>query len=1081
MDSPAFITKVLLPQRRADTLRRPRLVDFLHQHIDRRLVLVCAPAGYGKTTLLVDFAHDVAIPVCWYALGPADADIRVFLEYLIAAIRERFPDFGRQTEAVLRGTADLSKELSAVIGTLVSEMHAAIPEYFILALDDFHTVDSSEQVNTALDLLIYHLPENCHIIVSSRAIPRLTLSRLAAHRQVAGLGNSDLRFTAEEVKRLLSENYKVLLPAKTAEALAVESEGWIAGIILTTHTMWQGLLESIIRAKGAGGEVFDYLASEVFAQQPEDVQRFLLGSSVLEQLHPQLCAELLADEDAAAKLLYLEEANLFITQLDGADGWYRYHQLFKAFLESKLRAEQPDWHASLQRRAAALAAARSAWDEAITHYGRGGDYESAANLIIACAGEMIDTGKLPTLARWIDALPAGVIAARPQLLLVRARLCFKSGEPDRGLELLNQAYGHFAAKGDRLNSAQVLALRSFGLTVKGRYNEAVEDCQRALVLAGADDASLAADVHRNLGICHGMQGRFKESIAALGEALRLQRAGGDQYGVATLHQSLGYTCARLGDVPRARFHHEQALAIWRRLGDAGALGQTLNSLGVLQFYDGEYEAALATLTEALAKAREGNYLRIEAAVLADIGDVQRTRRHYGEAIEHYERGLEIARRIEEGYLVGYALNALGDTYARMGEFRRADRLIRQGILQAEERESPYERGMYETSLGMLRCDQGEPAKGLRSMVRACELLRQSGANRELTRALIGRARALHLLGRSREALAQLQSALTLGAEIEYEQFLVRDGKRNEALLAAARDHGIADRRLVAVLQALSAAEDQPSPPAETTALRAVASPRLAPLQALALGQARVLRDGKEITRSGWASDKVRELFFFLLAHPYSLHKDQIVESLWPDLPPGSYNSTFHSTMYRLRRALQGDYIVQREGRYRLSAEMDCYYDVAEFERLLDEADRLPQDSAEVGALYRRALAIYRGPFLNECNAEWSEARGRQLAAKLLSALTRLATWVAARGEYGAAIEICGQVLAEDNFRDEVHYLLLKCYVAVGDAAAGLRHYRRYVMFLRDELGVDPPPKVRAIYEQIMKGERRTTGPRPVTR
>ena len=381
--SPPFVTKVLLPQRRADTLRRPRLTDFLHQHIDRRLILVCAPAGYGKTTLLVDFAHDVDIPVCWYTLGPGDADVRVFLEYLIAAIRQRFPDFGAQTEAVLRGAADVTKELSAVVGALVSEMHAAIPEYFILALDDFHTVDGSEQVNGVLDLLLYHLPENCHIVLASRSIPRVTLSRLAAHRQVAGLGNSDLRFTAEEIMRLLSENYKVLLPAKTAEALATESEGWITGIILSTHTMWQGLFESIIRAKGAGGEVFDYLASEVFAQQPEDVQRFLLGSSVLEQLHPQLCADLLGAEDAAAKLVYVEEANLFITRLAGTDEWYRYHQLFKTFLESKLREEQPEWHASLQRRAGSLAVARFAWDEAIAHYGRGGDYESAAGLIIA--------------------------------------------------------------------------------------------------------------------------------------------------------------------------------------------------------------------------------------------------------------------------------------------------------------------------------------------------------------------------------------------------------------------------------------------------------------------------------------------------------------------------------------------------------------------------------------------------------------------------------------------------------------------------------------------------------------------------
>ncbi len=247
-----YLTKVRLPQRRPDVLRRGRLVDFLHQSVDQRLILVCAAAGYGKTTLLVDFAHDAGLPMCWYTLDPSDADPRTFFDYLILALRQRFLQFGRQTEALLNSLPDVTRDANSIVASLVNEIQTDIPDYFLLVLDDFHSVDGNEAVNSALDLLIYYLPDNCHLVVSSRTLPSLSFARLAAQRQVAGVGTADLRFTTEELSRLLRDNYKLALPAKKAEEMIDVSEGWITGILLTTHTLWMGLVESIVRAKGAG-------------------------------------------------------------------------------------------------------------------------------------------------------------------------------------------------------------------------------------------------------------------------------------------------------------------------------------------------------------------------------------------------------------------------------------------------------------------------------------------------------------------------------------------------------------------------------------------------------------------------------------------------------------------------------------------------------------------------------------------------------------------------------------------------------------------------------------------------------------
>jgi hypothetical protein len=185
-----MITKVLLPRKQPGLLHRQRLVDFIHEHIDRKLVLVSASAGYGKTSLLVDFAHDTDLPVCWYSVDKADRDPRVFLEYLMASIRQQFPDFGPRTESALTTMAKTNGQLKTLISTLVNDIHD-VPDYFALIIDDYHFVDESQEVNPLVDDLLRYLPENCHLVISSRTLPHLIFSRLIAHQEGrAGRGAS---------------------------------------------------------------------------------------------------------------------------------------------------------------------------------------------------------------------------------------------------------------------------------------------------------------------------------------------------------------------------------------------------------------------------------------------------------------------------------------------------------------------------------------------------------------------------------------------------------------------------------------------------------------------------------------------------------------------------------------------------------------------------------------------------------------------------------------------------------------------------------------------------------------------------
>jgi ATP/maltotriose-dependent transcriptional regulator MalT len=428
--SPLILTKVLLPKKRPDLLRRQRLVDFLHSYIERKLILVSASAGYGKTSLLIDYAHDTPLPVCWYSIDKADRDPQVFLEYLIASIQQRFPHFGEQSHLLAGGV--FTGESDPIVGALVNEMVQSILGYFVLMLDDYHLVDDSEPINAILDRLLHYLPEHCHIILSSRSLPtKLTLTALTARQEIAGLGVNDLRFTAQEIQALVEQNYGTRLSDQEAKELAQESEGWIVGILLTRHTLWRGLFEGLIRTQEAEGQVFNYLANEVFAQQSEEVQHFLTRTSILGQMSPELCDRLLGINNSQAILELLERRNLFITRVDwpaptgaprlstdagqsveGEEPWYRYHHLFQKFLDTRLRWEEAEQHAALHLQAAMLMETREVWGEAIRHYVEAGAYEQAAQTIERVAQE--------TLELWCNYASRCTSPFNPRLIILQA-------------------------------------------------------------------------------------------------------------------------------------------------------------------------------------------------------------------------------------------------------------------------------------------------------------------------------------------------------------------------------------------------------------------------------------------------------------------------------------------------------------------------------------------------------------------------------------------------------------------------------------------------------------------------------------
>ncbi|MGQ9599543.1 MAG: tetratricopeptide repeat protein [Anaerolineae bacterium] len=1062
---PLIMTKIRIPRRRSDLLPRRRLVDFIHAHLDRRLILISAPAGYGKTTLLTDFAHETDLPVCWFTLDPFDRDLRVFLEHLMATLAQRFPAFGARTRAFLQNVPDPGQNLYPLVATLVQEIYATIPEYFVLVLDDHHTVEEQEQISEFLALLLTYADENCHLILASRTLPALpNLSLLVARRQAAGLSIDELRFTAQEIQALALQNYGLRIDEEQAEILVQRTGGWITGLLLTAAPAWQQAKRDVSIQGRINIHLYDYLSKQVLDQQPPPLREFLLDSSVLEELSPEMCREVLGIERAGDFLDQLRVRNLFVTEFEGEQNRLRYHDLFRDFLQTSLQRCDEARFRKVVLRAAQAYAARGEWERAVSRYLLLREQEAVAEIVERMATPLYETGRKDTLASWLDALSDSILASRPHFWVHRGRIYADQGEYSAAMDCYQRAEQSFAARGDGAGVASVLATKGHLLRFQGRYGEAISLSQQALAQIGGDtvrEKFIQAMAYRNEGLCQLRLGSLDRGREALRRALVLYRVLADPYDEGMVQHDLGLSYELAGDLERAVEHYQAALECWQELGNPGPWANTLNSLGVVHALRGEYDQALRLLTEALTKAQQAVDLRVEAYIWASLGDVHRDLGAYEQARQAYTEALQVANRAQSGFVITYSLNALGMLYLRRGDRAQARACLSQALERAQGHESLYEMALCHLSLGILAGEEGDEVAAQEHLECAVQGFRRGGFRQELARALLQRANLAFQFEDRERARNDLIEVLALAEQLGFDQFMVVDGAQLEPLFRYGLQQGIGGHYLsdllqrIEVHQACVARRVEPALPAE---------PRLT-LAIYALGVPRVELNGKPVQ---WTTAQSRDLFYCLLLHPEGLRKEEIGEKFWPEHDPLRLDGIFRSTLYRLRRTLFRESVIFEDGLYRFNWETNYWFDVQVFEQLVDRSEQeCSRDRLKGIQLLEEALALYRGEYLEGVGYEWCMLERERLHRRFLTALETLARLYADQRQLEQAIEVYQRLLAQDPYREAAYRELMVCYYRLGDRAAAIRKYQECVRVLREELGLSPDPETEKVYLDII--------------
>ena len=401
-------TKLNVPSTRTNIVTRSRLLRRLDEGTSRKLTLISAPAGFGKTTVLGDWILRSALPVGWISLDAEDNDPARFLSYLVAALRT--------VEAVI-GQDETSSRLPTrtVLTDLVNEI-AAVPEDFAIVLDDYHLIED-ETVHATLGFLLEHLPPQMHLVIAGRTEPPLPLSRLLAGGDLMKLTASDLRFTSGEAADFLDEAMGLDLSAGEVAELEERTEGWIAALQLAALSVRgrEDISGFVSSFAGTDRDIFDYLAEEVLDRQAEETQTFLLRTSILDRMSGALCAAVTDQEGAQRTLENLERANLLIVPLDDRRRWYRYHHLFSGFLRERLRRENPEIVSTLHRRASVWHESNGTMSEAVGHVLAAGDFGRAGVMIEGLMDSTTARGEVPALEVMIKSLPEEVLRSTPSL------------------------------------------------------------------------------------------------------------------------------------------------------------------------------------------------------------------------------------------------------------------------------------------------------------------------------------------------------------------------------------------------------------------------------------------------------------------------------------------------------------------------------------------------------------------------------------------------------------------------------------------------------------------------------------------
>jgi LuxR family maltose regulon positive regulatory protein len=825
MTIPLLQTKLFVPPPRPTVLSRPRLVRRLEAGLDpgQRLILVSAPAGYGKTTLLSEWVQALggkAPPraIAWLSLDEGDNDPVRFWTYLLAALQQVNPDLGRGLPDAFRSPQQPSIE--ALLTPLINQI-AALADPLVLILDDYHLI-STPQIHEGTEFLLDHLPGHGHLVIATRADPPLSLARLRGRGQLTEIRQSDLRFTAEEAAAFLYTVFGLDLPPHGLAALEARTEGWITGLQLAALSMEgrDNVAAFLSAFTGSHRYVLDYLTAEVIRRQPDDVQTFLHQTSILDRLSGPLCDAVIGIsgkasqregnaapfhtfDDSQALLERLETANLFVVPLDDRRVWYRYHRLFADLLRARLMELTPERVPELHRRASVWYEEANLLDDAIRHAVAAGDLTRAVRIVETHGRSLLLRGELTTVLRWIGSLPEEEIERSAPICVIHAWALLLTGQPASVEPRLERVEEIVPSNSPSLGD--VAAIRTYLAAQQGDVSRTIALAETALERLPPSKLGERAVVFFALGGARLLQGNMGGAVEALRKAAAVGQEGGNVHLAVSALSSLADIQLSRGQLQDAEATAREAVVLVTGPDEhplpiaAGAV----SALAELAYEWNRLDEAVAYAREGVALARLwGNadplsfaYLTL-ADVLIGAGRFDEARDALRDA-EHLSRDVTLSPSFLPAWRATWVRLSL-----RKGNLMEAEEWAKR--LAPESTVTMDMRGPH--ILAQVDLALGKPDAALDTVSTLLEVARAQRLTAWLVKGLTLQALIYHIQGRKTRALTALVKALTLAEPERYVRTFVDLGPAMAPLLQEAAAQGVTPDYVGDLLSALAGVE-----------------------------------------------------------------------------------------------------------------------------------------------------------------------------------------------------------------------------------------------------------------------------------
>ncbi|WP_419660365.1 putative transcriptional activator domain protein [Desulfosarcina variabilis str. Montpellier] len=1069
----------------AHTLDRARLTRKMSAILQKKLTLVVAGAGYGKTTLVAQCITEIKTPVVWYSLDETDSDLPMFLRYLIEGIRLHYPDFA---SGILRDGFEqhLSPaHLDTFLTVFLTEIERTTSDALVVVLDDYHLLDADSPVHAALSFLLNRSAAGLHVVIISRSEPPLSITRLRAMLAVVDVGEADLAFDLEEIARLYQTQLKTSISRRDMATLHETTGGWAAGLVLFHHAARgrsANAIGSDLLALGNSKDyIFSYLKENIFDRIEKDQRDFMIKSATFDRLSPDLCDIIFGRRNSRQILETLCRDHLLTFKIEDEKAPYRYHHLLLEFLRHQL-GETVSADEIRQIHVDAGRAMEEIGDlpGAMHHYLKGNQLNDICRLADNMMMQDVMACSFLYMARVLEKLPADLLRKNPRLVYFQAKLA----------------------------------------SVQGRVQPAIGGLKQALVQFRVQkDATGISNCLKDLGFHYYLTGDIRRARKQM--AMLWGRPHPDPFFPLEVAGQLILFCAILGDFDAADDYYDK---VQRFTAGAPPVQKALAEYWLnlcyayRWYYAGKFEKAYRINANALDGFNHSGFVVFLPLAYFQAALTSFYRNHHQTGTDYAEKGLHVARQVgfnDSVYawlLYSRALNALagGDAQRAMDDARQALHIfsshgnswgqasvyeimamvyqiqndvarvksyLLKGLDIIDGRGLVVTRAALTLRLAQLYVDQDDH-------VAACRLIDDQGCRFSINRFhqfLVHRLRAQIAAAENRHGAAadHLAEALGIAHENQYDVWVLQGNDRVLAILADCHGKDVMRPYIEKIVAAADSGIQQQFVEHTRSRARIDVAADVMPLDIRCLGPFKVFLGNREIPDKSWRSVNVRRLFQYLALKNQQgfIPKDVLLELLWPGEDPQKTNRRFHVTMTSLRKVLEPDlkrgeasgYLLRQSDAYRLNCGQNGRIDFIDFLEQCRHAQAAAHPPDDDGLAFLLSIAaLYDGPvFQEEPYVDWFIEDREWVQAQYLELIATIVRAYEEREDWEACIPWANSHLAIDRYAEPIYRVLMRCHFYLGDMARSISTFERCEQMITTDLDCPLNPRTTALYRNLI--------------